>query len=452
MTHCRSVLAAALASLLATSACADKPTLPPEQRVGPNPTLPAPEGKTLIPTLKTPVAGSWAQGAAPAVPAGFTINRFAERLDHPRWLYVLPNGDVLAALSSTEPKPAKSIMEFVQGLVQKRVGAQQPSPNRIVLLRDTDGDGVAETQSVMIAGLNQPFGMALLGGQLYVGNTDSLVRFPYRDGDRALTMPPEKIIDLPHGPGHWTRNLLPTADGTKLYVSVGSGSNIADKGMEQETGRAVILEVDPETHASRVFASGLRNANGMALEPTTNALWTVVNERDMLGDDLVPDYMTSVQDGGFYGWPWYYWGDNHDARVPIPANVRLRPGIKPDYALGAHVAALGLTFYTGGAFPAPYQGGAFIGEHGSWNRSVYSGYQVVYVPFAEGKPSGPPQPFLTGFLAGSNRVSGRPVGVTVAKDGALLVADDVGGIVWRVTAKPGVVAPATTPAPIAPAP
>jgi glucose/arabinose dehydrogenase len=436
MTHPRFALAAAVAvSLMGSAACAEKPTLPVEQRTGPSPTLPAPQ-KSFLPTLKTPKAGSWAEGAAPAVPAGFVVNRFAERLDHPRWVYVLPNGDVLAALSSTEPKPAKSLMEFVQNLVQKRVGAQQPSPDQIVLLRDADGDGVAELQSVMIAGVKQPFGMALMGGQLYVGATDMLVRYPYKDGDRALTMPAEKVIDLPHGPGHWTRNVLPTPDGTKLYVTVGSASNIADKGMELETGRAVILEVDPASHESRIFASGLRNANGMATEPTTQALWTVVNERDLLGDDLVPDYLTHVQDGGFYGWPYYYWGDHRDERVPIPANVRLRPGIVPDYALGAHVAALGLTFYNADAFPQAWRSGAFVGEHGSWNRSSYSGYKVVYVPFAQGKPAGPPRDFMTGFFASSGRISGRPVGVAVAKDGALLVADDVGGIIWRVTAKP----------------
>jgi glucose/arabinose dehydrogenase len=436
MTHPRFALAAAIAvSLMAGVACAEKPTLPVEQRTGPTPTLPAPQ-KSLLPTLKTPKAGAWAEGAAPAAPPGFVVNRFAERLNHPRWVYVLPNGDVLAALSSTEPKPAKSLMEFVQNLVQKRVGAQQPSPDQIVLLRDADGDGVAELQSVMIAGVKQPFGMALMSGQLYVGATDMLVRYPYKDGDRALTMPPEKVIDLPHGPGHWTRNVLPTQDGGKLYVTVGSASNIADKGMDLETGRAVILEVDPASHESRVFASGLRNANGMAIEPTTGALWTVVNERDLLGDDLVPDYLTHVQDGGFYGWPYYYWGDHRDERVPIPANARLRPGIVPDYALGAHVAALGLAFYTAEAFPEAWRGGAFIGEHGSWNRSSYSGYKVVYVPFAEGKPAGPPRDFLTGFFASSGRISGRPVGVAVAKDGALLVADDVGGIIWRVTPKP----------------
>ena len=367
MTHPRLALVAALAvSLMAGAACADKPTLPIEQRTGPSPTLPAPQ-TTFLPTLKTPKASGWSADAAPAVPAGFVVNRFAERLNHPRWVYVLPNGDVLAALSATEPKPAKSIMEFVQNLVQKRVGAQKPSPDQIVLLRDADGDGVAEVRSVMIAGIKQPVGMALMGGQLYVGATDSLVRYPYKDGDRALSMPPENVIDLPYGPGHWTRNVLPTQDGSKLYVTVGSASNIADKGMELETGRALILEVDPQSQKSRVFASGLRNPNGMAIEPATQALWTVVNERDLLGDDLVPDYLTSVQDGGFYGWPWFYWGEHRDERVPVPENVRLRPGLVPDYALGAHVAALGLTFYNAEAFPQAWRGGAFIGEHGSWN-------------------------------------------------------------------------------------
>lgn len=433
MTHRRLVLtSAALISLLAAGACVERPGLPLEQRTGPTPTLPAPQ-KSLLPTLKTPTAGSWAAGAAPVAPAGFTVTRFAEGLDHPRWVYVLPNGDVLAALAATEAKPAKSIGDFVQGLIQKKVGAQKKSANQIVLLRDADGDGAAERRSVMVAGLKQPFGMVLQDGYLYVGATDALVRFPYKAGDKALGMAPEKVVDLPHGPGHWTRNVIPAGDG-KLFVTVGSGSNIADKGLEIEAGRAVILEVDPAAKEARVFASGLRNPNGMAIEPTTKALWTVVNERDMLGDDLVPDYLTSVQDGGFYGWPWYYWGGHQDVRVPIPPNVRLRPGIVPDYALGAHVAALGLAFYNADAFPADYRGGAFIGEHGSWNRSSYVGYKVVYVPFAGGKPSGPPRDFLTGFFADDRRISGRPVGVAVARDGALLVADDVGGVIWRVAA------------------
>jgi glucose/arabinose dehydrogenase len=420
------------ASAFALTACAAGREVPVAQTVGVQPTIPEPQ-TSLIPVMRTPKAESWAAGDAPTAPAGFRVMRFAEGLDHPRWLQVLPNGDVLVALSSTKPKEPKTIKDWVMGRVMKRVKAVGPSADQVVLLRDANGDGIAELRQLILQNLNQPFGMALSGEHLYVGNTDALVRFPYRAGGGPISAPPEKVVDLPHAEdGHWTRHVLSARQGGKLFVSVGSLSNISDGGMEVERNRAAIWEVDPQTRAWRVYASGLRNANGMDFEPTTGALYTVVNERDMIGDDASPDYLTSVREGAFYGWPWSYWGQHVDERVK-PANPDMvAKAIAPDYALGSHVAALGLAFYKANLFPAAYRGGAFVGEHGSWNRSEYSGYKVVFVPFAGGRPSGPPQDFLTGFFHEENKVSGRPVGVAVARDGALLVADDVGGIVWRV--------------------
>jgi hypothetical protein len=428
----RPVNAVAIAFIAVLCACTSGERVPREARFGPSPNLPEPQ-ESLIPIMRVPKAEAWAPGAAPSAPAGFSVVRFAEGLDHPRWLHVLSNGDVLVALSSTKPKPPKGIQDWVKGRVMKRVKAVGPSADQVVLLRDADGDGVAEVRQVLLSGLNQPFGMTLSGGHLYVANTDALVRFPYAPGGGPITAPPEKVVDLPHAEdGHWTRNVV-AAPGGNLFVTVGSLSNIADGGMAQEQNRATIWEVDPEAKTWRIYASGLRNANGLGFEPTSGALYTVVNERDMIGDDLAPDYLASVREGAFYGWPWSYWGKNVDTRVK-PANPQMvARAIAPDYALGSHVAALGLAFYTGEAFPPAYRGGAFIGEHGSWNRSEYSGYKVVFVPFAGGRPSGPPQDFLTGFFKDEDRIAGRPVGVAVAGDGALLVADDVGGIVWRVT-------------------
>lgn len=421
---------------IALAACAGEPSPPIETSFGPSPQLPPPQPQGMIPVMKTARAGAWPAGAAPAAPPGFNVQRFAEGLDHPRWVYVLENGDVLVALSATETKPAKSIMAWVKNRMQRRVGAAQESPDRIVILRDADGDGQAELNQDLLDGLSQPFGLLFLEGRLYVANTDSVVRFPFTPGQTRIAAAGETILTLPNTDGHWTRNVVASPDGGSIFVSVGSMSNIAEKGMDVEAGRALILRARPDGSGAAPFATGLRNPNGMDFEPTTGALWTVVNERDLLGDNLVPDYLTEVHEGAFYGWPWSYWGANVDARVK-PANPRMVAQARaPDYALGAHTAALGLVFYDGALFPAPWNGGAYIGLHGSWNRSEFSGYKVIFVPFAEGRPSGDPIDFLTGFLPNEAMTYGRPVGVAVAADGALLVADDVGGIIWRVSPAP----------------
>ncbi len=435
-------LALALAAV-GLAGCAEHATLPSSAGIGPNPTLPAPD-KRLIPTVLIAPAKGWPAGAAPAAASGLAIAAFATGLDHPRWLYVLPNGDVLVAESNAPPKPedGKGIKGAVMKFVMKRAGAGVPSANRITLLRDANGDGVAEVRSVFLEGLNSPFGMALVGDTLYVANADALVRVPYTAGQTRVDATPVTVTALPGGPinHHWTKNVIASRDGTRLYVTVGSNSNVAENGMENEVDRAAILEVDPVAGTHRVFASGLRNPNGLAWQPQTGALWTVVNERDELGSDLVPDYLTSVRDGGFYGWPYSYYGPHVDTRVQPPRPDLVARAIKPDYALGSHVAALGLAFYEGKLLPARYAGGAFIGLHGSWNRRPRSGYKVVFLPFANGRPSGLPEDVLTGFVDEAGNARGRPVGVAVDRAGALLVADDVGDAVWRVT-------PAATAAP-----
>jgi glucose/arabinose dehydrogenase len=402
---------------------------------GPDPKLPAPT-ETWIPTINWSIAGEpWPDGATPKAAAGLQVRAFAKDLKHPRWMLVLPNGDVLVAEAASEPaKTGWSPRAIVQNWAQRRSGSTVENANRISILRDADGDGVAESQSVLLEGLRQPFGMALIGDNLYVANTDSVVRYPFKVGETRITDKGTKLLDLPVG-HHWTRALLPSADGSKLFVTVGSGSNIGEKGMDIEKGRATILELDLATGQSRIFASGLRNANGMAIEPTTGALWTVVNERDELGDDLPPDYLTSVKDGGFYGWPYSYWGKHVDTRVQPQLPDLVATAITPDYALGGHTASLGLAYYNGDQLPEQFRGGMFIGQHGSWNRTQYSGYKVVFVPFKDGRPSGPPKDVLTGFLKddGTGRAYGRPVGVTVDNKGALLVADDAGNTIWRVT-------------------
>jgi glucose/arabinose dehydrogenase len=429
----RSFIFAAAAALAATG-CAASP-LPIEQGIGPKPNLPAPKSG-LVPTLKTAKAVGWSAGAAPTAPAGFAVTRFGEGLDHPRVVYVLSNGDVLVAESSTKPSKPKGIRSWVQQMVQKRAGALNESADRITLLRDADKDGIAETKTILVSKLNQPFGIAQIGSTLYVANTDAVVSFPFTTGQTQITSAPTMVQKLPFYPPdnhHWTRSLLASPDGTKLYVSVGSASNIGDHGMAAEEGRAAIHVFDAAGGNDRIFASGLRNPNGLSWEPSTGALWTVVNERDEIGDDLVPDYMTSVKDGAFYGWPYSYYGAHVDARVKPQRSDLVAKAIAPDYALGSHTASLGLAFYTAGAFPAHYRSGAFIGQHGSWNRAQFSGYKVIYVPFANGMPSGAAEDFLTGFIDADKKLAfGRPVGVAVDATGALLVADDVGDIVWRV--------------------
>ncbi|MGK5043037.1 PQQ-dependent sugar dehydrogenase [Janthinobacterium sp. GB1R12] len=406
---------------------------------GPQPTLPAPD-KQLIPTVNVAPVQRWTAAQHPAVAAGLAIHAYARDLDHPRWLYVLPNGDVLVAETNAPPKPddSKGIKGAIMQMQMKKAGAATPSANRITLLRGIDANGVAQTRSIFLQGLNSPFGMALVGNELYIANADALMRFPYKEGQTAITAPGVKVMDLPGGPinHHWTKNVIASSDGKFLYVSVGSNSNVGENGMAAEDGRAAIWQFTRATGKARVYATGLRNPVGLAWQPRTGALWTAVNERDELGNDLVPDYMTSVKDGAFYGWPYSYFGQHVDARVTPPRPELVATAVAPDYALGAHTASLGLAFYDATLLPERYRGGAFIGQHGSWNRKPFSGYKVIFVPFADGVPSGPPQDVVAGFLDSNGKAQGRPVGVAVDKAGALLVADDVGNVIWRVTPAP----------------
>ncbi len=412
------------------ASCVEMSRIPAGADLGPDPQLPPPS-HTLIPTVNIAPAKGWPQGTKPVAQAGATVSALASGLAHPRWLYVLPNGDVLVAETNAPPRPedGKGLKGWAMNQVMKRAGAAVPSANRITLLRDADGDGIAETKAVFLEGLNSPFGMALVGQDFYVANTDAVLKFEYRNGQTRISAPGKKVADLPGGPlnHHWTKNLIASRDGSKLYVTSGSNSNIAENGMDQEHERAAILEIDARSGARRVFASGLRNPNGLAWEPATGALWTVVNERDEIGSDLVPDYLTSVKEGGFYGWPWSYYGQHVDERVKPQRPDLVAKAIKPDYALGNHVAPLGLAFHGGGAY---------IGEHGSWNRKPLSGYKVVFVPFSGGRPSGPPVDVLGGFISPEGDAYGRPVGVAIDARGALLVADDVGNTVWRVAPAP----------------
>jgi glucose/arabinose dehydrogenase len=402
------------------------------QAMGSTPSIPAAKPQGAIPTLKMPTARGWTEGQTPVAAPGLKVNAFATGLKHPRWIHVLPSGDVTVAESLFMPGPVRSLFDYAMFSTLKRAAAVGPSPNRITLLRDADGDGVAEIRETFLEGLSQPFGMALVGDSFYVGNTDGVVAFPYAAGTRRITAPGRKLTTFKPG-GHWTRSLLASPDGTRLYVGVGSLSNIGDSGMAVEEGRAAIYELDLASGQSRIFASGLRNPVGLAWEPTTRALWTVVNERDGLGDETPPDYLTSVRDGGFYGWPYCYWGRTVDDRVPQNAEL-VAKAVTPDYALGGHTASLGLCWLPAGFFPG-FPEGMAIGQHGSWNRSTLSGYKVIFVPFANGRPSGPPREILKGFLAPDEKVSyGRPVGVAIGPDGSLLVADDVGDAIWRVTA------------------
>ena len=425
-------------SLLAVAGlmgCGATATLPVSAGMGPQPALPSPR-TSLIPTVNVATARGWPSTGKPVAAQGLTVAAFARGLDHPRWLYVLPNGDVLVAETNgpERPEDAKGFKGWFFKRFQKKAGAGVPSANRITLLRDSDGDGVAETRSTLLSLLYSPFGMALVGNDLYVANSDAVVRFPYVAGQAEITSRGVKVIDLPAGAinHHWTKNIIASADGTTLYVSVGSNSNVAENGIENEKGRAAIWEVDLKTGQHRVFASGLRNPVGMAWEPERGALWTSVNERDELGSDLVPDYMTAVRDGGFYGWPYSYYGQHVDERVQPQRPDLVASAIAPDYALGPHTASLGLASSLGTTLPAPFNHGMFVGQHGSWNRSPASGYKVIYVGFADGKPTGAPIDVLTEFLDREGDARGRPVGVAIDKRGALLVADDVGNIIWRV--------------------
>jgi glucose/arabinose dehydrogenase len=421
---------------LSLAACDEQETSTVEQTFGPSPTLPAPQ-PSWTPTVNIATAIGWPAGGKPTPAKGMAVNAFATGLDHPRTLYVLPNGDVLVAETNAPPKPddSRGIKGWITKMVMGRAGAGTTSADRITLLRDADGDGVAETKSVFLEGLHSPFGMALVGDDFYVACSDAIMKFPYHAGDTKITAAGVKLADLPAGTRnhHWTKDLAASPDGSKLYATVGSNSNVGENGIEAETNRAAVLEVDRATGAWRVFALGLRNPNGPSWQPQSGALWVVVNERDELGNDLVPDYMTSVKDGAFYGWPYSYYGQHVDARVDPQRPDLVAKAIAPDYALGAHTASLGLTFNTGHLFPPEMADGAFVGQHGSWNRKPRAGYKVIFVPFANGKPSGKPQDVLTGFLNDNGEAQGRPVGVKIDKQGALLVADDVGNAVWRVT-------------------
>jgi glucose/arabinose dehydrogenase len=395
------------------------------------PAIPPAKSQGSLPTLKMPTAQGWSGGRIPVAAPGLKVNAFATDLKHPRWIYTLPNGDVLVAEATEMARAPTSMFDYAMISTMKRAAAMGISANRITLLRDSDGDGVAESSTVFMENLNQPFGMALVGDVFYVGNTDGVVAFPYTSGESRIAAPGRRLADFkPHG--HWTRSLLASEDGTKLFVGVGSLSNIGDSGLSAEVGRAAIYELDLTSGTNRIFASGLRNPVGMAWEPQTGALWTVVNERDGIGDETPPDYLTAVRDGGFYGWPYCYWGQAVDDRVPQnPALVA--QAITPDYALGGHTASLGLCWLPAGTLPG-FSEGMVIGQHGSWNRSTLSGYKVVFVPFVDGRPAGPPRDILSGFLSADERASyGRPVGVSIGPDGSLLVADDVGDVIWRVT-------------------
>ncbi len=430
---CAAAAAAVSATLLASAAQAQ--SMPPG--FGPNPVLPAPS-MTLLPKVKIAPATGWPANTRPQAAPGLAVAPLAGELQHPRWLYVLPNGDVLVAETNAPERPdnAQGIKGTVMKMEMKRAGAAAKSANRITLLRGVSADGKALLRTVFLDGLNAPFGMALIGNDLYVANTDAVLRFPYSPGQTRIEAPGVKVMELPAGPinHHWTKNLVASPDGRRLYVAVGSNSNVGEAGLDKEDGRAAIWQWDRASGKARVFATGLRNPVGMAFHPDSGALWTAVNERDELGDELVPDYLTAVREGHFYGWPYSYFGQHLDPRIKTEQAGLVASASVPDYALGAHTASLGLAFYDGKLL-AQYQHGALVGQHGSWNRSEPSGYKLIFIPFTKGQPSGPPQDVLTGFLSPDGHAYGRPVGVAVDKTGAILLADDVGNIVWRVTAK-----------------
>jgi len=432
----RSALAIAIGvTALGVASCGPSPG-DPKRQIGPNPYLP-PIHQYLMPPMHVAKIVGWGAGETPTVPAGLKVQALATGLKSPRSVYVLPNGDILVVESGGPKPPVNRPKEIVMSLVEKKAHTPVKPGNRILLFRDTNGDGVPVLQTVFIDHLNSPFGVVLVGNDLYVANTDAVMRFPYQTGQTSITTPGVKLTDLPGGPidHHWTKSLTASPDGTKLYAGVGSNSNITENGMPAELGRASIWEIDRSTGAHREYATGLRNPNGLQFEPQTHVLWAVVNERDELGPDLVPDYLTSVKDGAFYGWPYSYYGQHVDPRVMPQRPDLVAKAIAPDYALSSHVAPLGMVFNTGSNLPAAYRGGAFVGEHGSWDRQTLNGYKVVYVPFANGRPNGIAQDVVTGFLTPDDKARGRPVGLAMDSRGALLIADDVGNVVWRVSAK-----------------
>src|SRR3954463_5289278 len=426
-------------STLTPLGCGTPARVPVMAETGVRPLLPPPK-PSVIPVINVVTAKGWRDVSMPMAGDGLTVRAFARDLNHPRWLYVLPNGDVLVSETNAPKRPddGKGIKGFFFRLFQRKGGGAVPSPNRIVLLRDSDGDGVADTRSVFLAGLYSPFGMTLVGDTLYVANADAIVRFPYAPGATSIVAPPRKVVDLPGGRinHHWTKNVIASADGSKLYASVGSNSNEAENGILHERGRAAIWEIDRATGKHRVFASGLRNPVGLAWEPATKKLWVAVNEGDELGSDLVPDYITSVRDGAFYGWPYTYYGRHADYRIKPQRPQLVDTATVPAYAPGSPPASLGLRWPGARALPPRFSDGMFVGQHGSWNRKPFSGYKVIFVPFSGGRPAGKPIDVLTGFIKPNGEAMGRPVGVTIDKGGALLVADDVGNTIWRVTRAP----------------
>ncbi|PSC03550.1 L-sorbosone dehydrogenase [Alsobacter soli] len=422
-----------LASVLALAAC-NEDAGDPSSQYGGDPKLPEPH-QYLLPPMKVMPAVGWKSGETPTVAAGLQIKAFAADFLHPRIVYPLPNGDVLVVESNGKGGPVYRPKDFIEGKIKGLAGSGAPAGQRISLLRDQDGDGVPEVRTIFIDHLNSPYGVVLVGSDLYVANTDAILRFPYTPGATQITQPGDKLTDLPaQSPNHhWTKAMTASPDGSKLYVGVGSNSNITENGIGAEQDRAAIWEVDRATGMKRMYAGGVRNPTGLAFEPTTGKLWAIANERDEIGPDLAPDYLTSVQENGFYGWPYSYWGQHVDIRVQPQRPEPVAKAIKPDYGLGSHVAPLGMAFTQANSLPTQFHNGVFIGEHGSWDRNPVSGYKVVFVPFQDGRPSGPPQDVVTGFFA-NDKTRGRPVGVAIDKTGALLVADDVGNTVWRVTA------------------
>jgi glucose/arabinose dehydrogenase len=427
--------AAAVVLAAALAACAQKGG-DPSRQYGPNPVLPEPH-QYLLPPMSVPKEVGWRPGETPAVPAGLRIQAIATGLLHPRMVYTLPNGDILVVESNGPGTKPFRVKDYIQGKVKARAGSAGKGGDRITLLRDTNGDGMPDLKTVFVDKLHSPFGVVLVGDTLYVADTDAILAFPYTAGSTRITAPPVQLTDLPAGQinHHWTKSLAASPDGSKLYVGVGSNSNITENGMDVEQGRAAIYEVDRLTGAKRIYASGVRNPTGLAFEPGTNKLFAIANERDEIGADLVPDYLTSIKDGGFYGWPYSYWGHHVDIRVHPQNPDMVAKAIKPDYGLSSHVATLGIAFSRGETLSPVLASGAFIGEHGSWDRSPLNGYQVIFVPFAGGMPSGKPMPVVTGFLGTqSGTVRGRPVGLALDRAGALLIADDTGNTVWRVSA------------------